>query len=138
MIQAELPESTIILAIEADPIGLDTSPDALIKMRENGAGKAVLDAMGNVRPEEVVSLAIPEQRKNDRCVEISRGRGFMAVRSSAGRNTVVPLRYEKIADVTIPGMSAPKYRLVPESKLVPGEYVLILNNQFFDFGVDGN
>jgi hypothetical protein len=45
MIKAEVPESTVMLAIEADPSELDTSADALIKMNQGGASKSVLDAM---------------------------------------------------------------------------------------------
>jgi hypothetical protein len=220
MMQAGLPESTVILAIEADPAGLDTSPEALIKMQEGGASKAILDAMvtaktkkaappatvapaiqempnfneiiavvgdkriklmlatgqmrgsatpfgsakvrqtfsgaqsptripsgqvtfelfiaGNVRAEEAVSLAIPEVRRNDRRIEVARTGGFMAVSTSGGRKTLVPVKYEKIGEASIPGMSATKYRLVPEEKLAPGEYVLMLSHQFFDFGIDGN
>lgn len=218
MIKAEVPESTVLLAIEADPSGLDTSADALIKMNEGGASKSVLDAMvaaknrktapavtptavpvgavpnfndvtlvsgdkrislkrggqmkasaapfvgstvrqvfegavsptrvkagdisfeffqmGNSRPEESISLVIPEVRKKDRRVETNRAAGFMVVSTSSGKKTLVPVKYEKISDNNLPGMSAPKYRLIPQSKLAPGEYVLITNNQFFDFGVD--
>jgi hypothetical protein len=59
------------------------------------------------------------------------------VSTSGGKKTVVQLKIEKIGDSTLPGMSAPKYRLTPENGLVGGEYVLIVNHQFFDFGVDG-
>jgi hypothetical protein len=45
MIKAELPESAILAAIQNDPAGLDTSADELIRMKEGGASKAVLDAM---------------------------------------------------------------------------------------------
>ena len=45
MIKAELPESAILAAIQNDPAGLNTSADELIRMKEGGASKAVLDAM---------------------------------------------------------------------------------------------
>ena len=218
MIKAEVPESTVMLAIEADPSELDTSADALIKMNEGGASKSVLDAMvaaknrkmppsatpatvpvgvvpkfnevtlvrgdkrillmqggqmkataapfvgstvrkvfegalsptrvkagdisfelfqmSNSRPEETISLVIPEVRKKDRRVEINHAGGFIVVSTSSGKKTLVPVKYEKISENNLPGMSVPKYRLTPQSKLVPGEYVLIANNRFFDFGVD--
>ena len=218
MIKAEVPESTVMLAIEADPSELDTSADSLIKMNEGGASKSVLDAMvaaknrktppsatpatvpagvvpkfnevtlvrgdkrislmqggqmkatgapfvgstvrkvfegalsptrvkagdisfeliqmSNSLPEESISLVIPEVRKKDRRVEINHAGGFIVVSTSSGKKTLVPVKYEKISENNLPGMSVPKYRLTPQSKLVPGEYVLIANNQFFDFGVD--
>ena len=217
MIKAEVPESTVTLAIEADPSELDTSADALIKMNEGGASKSVLDAMvaaknrktppsatpatvpvgvvpkfneatlvrgdkrislmqgghmkatggpfgstvrevfegalsptrvkagdisfelfqmSNSRPEETISLVIPEVRKKDRRVEINHAGGFIVVSTSSGKKTLVPVKYEKISENNLPGMSVPKYRLTLQSKLVPGEYVLIANNRFFDFGVD--
>jgi len=217
MIKAELPESTIILAIEADPEDLDTSVDALIALKVGGASKAVLDAiagaknkkteaaatapvvtsevpsfnevvlvngdsrtklmqggemkvstnpfsgskvrqvfngaqsptrvkagditfelflMSNMRPEETVFLVRPVQGKRDRRVETMRMSGFMVIRNSSGNKELVPVKYEKIGEANMPGMTAQKYRLTPETKLAPGEYVVMANHQFFDFGVD--
>lgn len=218
MLKAELPESTIILAIEADPEHLDTSVDGLIALKEGGASKAVLDAivtaknkpaaapapaqpaaltetpnfnqvvavvggqrvslmqggqmkasivpfagskmrqvfngarsparlqsgdiafelfiMSNMRPEETVFLVLPELKKDERRVETMRAGGFMVVSTSSGKKELVPVKYEKVGEANMPGMSAPKYRLTPETKLAPGEYVLMANHQFFDFGVD--
>lgn len=215
MIKAELPESTIILAIQASPDDLDTSVEGLIAMKEGGASSAVLDAMvsagiepepaasqavvnetpsfnevvavsgttrvklmqggemkvsaapfvgtkmrqvfrgaasptrikageisfelylmSNMRPEETVFLVVPEVRKDDRRVETSRASGFMVVKTSGGKKELVPVNYEKVGEANMPGMTAPKYRLTPQSKLPPGEYVVMANHQFFDFGVD--
>jgi hypothetical protein len=47
--------------------------------------------MGNVRPEEVIELAIPELRKNERRVEIARTSGFMAVSTSGGKKPIVQM-----------------------------------------------
>ncbi len=45
MIQAGLPESTIVLAIRQGPADFDTSPAALIELKNQGATAAMLDAM---------------------------------------------------------------------------------------------
>ncbi|HAV64067.1 MAG TPA: hypothetical protein DCY13_17085 [Verrucomicrobiales bacterium] len=218
MIKAELPESTIILAIESDPDDLDTSVDGLIALKEGGASKPILDAiagakakkeaasppaapavlnetpslneavlvqgetrtklmqggemkasgnpfsgsklrqvfrgarsparfksgeialelfiMSNMRPEETVFLVRPELKKDERRVETMRASGFMVVSTSSGNKELVPVKYEKVGEASMPGMTAPKYRLTPAAKLEPGEYVLMANHQFFDFGVD--
>jgi hypothetical protein len=45
MIKAGLPESTIILAIQKQPSKLDTSAQALIQLKRQGATQKILDAM---------------------------------------------------------------------------------------------
>lgn len=45
MIKAGLPESTIILAIQKEPAKLDTSAQALIQLKKQGATQKILDAM---------------------------------------------------------------------------------------------
>lgn len=45
MIKAGLPESTIILAIRKEPANLDTSAQALIQLKKQGATQKILDAM---------------------------------------------------------------------------------------------
>ena len=92
--------------------------------------------MGNVRPEDAVSLAIPDIKRGDRRVETMRTTGFFVVSSSSGEKNLVSLRYEKMDQAAVPSLSAIKHRVKPEHPLVPGEYVLVANNQFFDFGVN--
>ena len=45
MTKAGLPENTIVLAIEKGPAQFDTSPQALIQLKNNGVSTATLDAM---------------------------------------------------------------------------------------------
>jgi hypothetical protein len=45
MVKAGLPENTIVLAIQKGPNQFDTSPDALIALKEAGATQKVLDAI---------------------------------------------------------------------------------------------
>lgn len=45
MVKAGLPESTVILAIQKGPTNFDTSPQALIQLKNQGVGPKVLDAM---------------------------------------------------------------------------------------------
>lgn len=45
MVKARLPESTIILAIHQNPGKFDTSPDALINLKNQGVTQGILDAM---------------------------------------------------------------------------------------------
>lgn len=45
MMQAKLPEQTIVSAIQQSPADFDTSPSALIALKEKGASAAVLDAI---------------------------------------------------------------------------------------------
>jgi hypothetical protein len=45
MIKAELPESVIVLAIQQSPAHFDTSPKALIQLKNQGATPKILEAM---------------------------------------------------------------------------------------------
>jgi hypothetical protein len=45
MIKAGLSESTIVLAIQQAPVNFDTSPDALIQLKNQGASSKILDAL---------------------------------------------------------------------------------------------
>lgn len=45
MVKAGLPESTVVLAIQKGPVNFDTSPQALIQLKNQGVGPKVLDAM---------------------------------------------------------------------------------------------
>jgi hypothetical protein len=45
MVKAGLPEDTIVLVIQKSPNRFDTSPEALIALKESGATKRVLDAV---------------------------------------------------------------------------------------------
>ena len=45
MISAGLAEATIIQVIHKGPTGFDTSPEALIKLKENGASPRIIEAM---------------------------------------------------------------------------------------------
>lgn len=45
MLKAGLPESTIILSIQQSPTNFDTSPKALIELKQQGASAKVLDAI---------------------------------------------------------------------------------------------
>ena len=45
MVKAELPDSTILLAIEGSPAAFDTGVDALIELKAAGVGTNVLEAM---------------------------------------------------------------------------------------------
>jgi hypothetical protein len=49
MIKAELPESTIILAIQQSAPNFDTTPDGLIQLKKQGATSKILDAMLQVQ-----------------------------------------------------------------------------------------
>lgn len=50
MINAGLPESTIIMAIKQGPAGFDTSPMALIELKNQGATAGMLEAMMQSHP----------------------------------------------------------------------------------------
>lgn len=65
MIKAELPESTIILAIQETPSNFDTSPQALIQLKKQGASQKILDAMLQVKAEEGGTFIIPQQDFTD-------------------------------------------------------------------------
>ena len=72
MVKAELPEDTIILVIQKSPNRFDTSPDALIALKEAGATKKVLDALvksqdSPTSPEKAVSRE--RQQEIDRFVK---------------------------------------------------------------------
>jgi hypothetical protein len=45
MVKADLPETTVILAIQKGPTAFDTSPQALIQLKNQGVSPRVLDAM---------------------------------------------------------------------------------------------
>src|SRR5450631_4040973 len=45
LVQASLPESTIVLAIEESLARFDTSPGALIELKKQGISPAVMEAM---------------------------------------------------------------------------------------------
>lgn len=45
LVRAKLPESTIILSIQSRPSAFDTSPEALISLKENGVSTKVIEAM---------------------------------------------------------------------------------------------
>jgi hypothetical protein len=45
MVQASLPENTIVLAIEQSPAKFDTSPAALIELKKQGVSQTVMEAM---------------------------------------------------------------------------------------------
>lgn len=45
MVKAGLPENTVVLAIQQGPTEFDTSPQALIQLKNQGASPKVLDAM---------------------------------------------------------------------------------------------
>ncbi len=45
MVKAGLPESTVVLAIQQSPTAFDLSPQALIKLKSDGVGQHVMDAM---------------------------------------------------------------------------------------------
>jgi hypothetical protein len=45
MIKADLPESTIIIAIQNSPSVFDATPDALIELKGSGVGSKVIEAM---------------------------------------------------------------------------------------------
>jgi hypothetical protein len=45
MVKAGLPETTVILAIQKGPTAFDTSPEALIQLKNQGVSPKVLDAM---------------------------------------------------------------------------------------------
>jgi hypothetical protein len=47
MIKAGLPESTIVLAIQKGPVQLDTSPMALVELKNGGATPKILDVVVN-------------------------------------------------------------------------------------------
>src|ERR1039458_2540663 len=49
MMKAGLPESTIVLAIQKGPVQLDTSPMALVELKNAGASAKILDAV--VKPD---------------------------------------------------------------------------------------
>ena len=59
MIQAGLPESTIVLAIRQGPAGFDTSPSALVELKNQGATAAMLDAMMQPQPSPAPAPANP-------------------------------------------------------------------------------
>jgi hypothetical protein len=45
MVKAGLPESTVVLAIQQSPTAFDLSPQALIRLKSDGVGQHVMDAM---------------------------------------------------------------------------------------------
>lgn len=45
MVKAGLPETTIITAIQQSQVNFDTSPDALVELKNQGVSPAILDAM---------------------------------------------------------------------------------------------
>lgn len=45
MLKAQLPESTIVLAIQQSPANYDVSPQALIELKNQGASSKILDAI---------------------------------------------------------------------------------------------
>lgn len=60
MIKADLPESTIIIAIQNSPSAFDATPDALIELKGSGVGSKVIEAMLAPRsPANVVPATPP-------------------------------------------------------------------------------
>jgi hypothetical protein len=45
MVKAELPESTVIAAIEGNPVAFDSSVDALIELKSGGVSPKIIEAM---------------------------------------------------------------------------------------------
>src|SRR2546430_2444978 len=45
MVKAGLPETTVILAIQKGPANFDTSPQALIELKNQGVSTKIMDAM---------------------------------------------------------------------------------------------
>src|SRR5258708_2192079 len=45
LVQASLPDSTIVLVIEQSPARFDTSPAALIELKKQGVSQVVMEAM---------------------------------------------------------------------------------------------
>jgi hypothetical protein len=45
MVQAGLPESTVVMAIKQSPVGFDTAPMTLIDLKKQGISPAILEAM---------------------------------------------------------------------------------------------
>jgi hypothetical protein len=64
MLKAGLPENTIVLAIQKSSNKFDTSPDALIALKEAGATQKVLNAILQAQPSTTVVTA--QQDKNTR------------------------------------------------------------------------
>jgi hypothetical protein len=67
MIKANLPESTIVLAIQKGSVNFDTSPTALIELKNQGATPKILDAVLQAtskdvsKPEKIATLTIKAQ-----------------------------------------------------------------------------
>lgn len=62
MIAAGLPESTIVQVIHKGPTAFDTSPDALIVLKQQGAGPKIMEAMLGINttaPEPVGTVSQP-------------------------------------------------------------------------------
>jgi hypothetical protein len=58
MVKAGLPETTVILAIQKGPTNFDTSPQALILLKNQGVGPKVMDAM--LQPAGVAPATAPQ------------------------------------------------------------------------------
>jgi len=59
MVRAELPESTIIIAIQNSPTAFDSAPEALIELKTSGVGAKVIEEMLALRDRALQAPAMP-------------------------------------------------------------------------------
>ena len=61
MVKVDLPESTILMTIQANPNNFDSSVDAIIELKTNGVSPAIMEAMlrGSSSPVEAAPPSLP-------------------------------------------------------------------------------
>jgi len=59
MVKAELPESTVLLTIQASPHAFDTAPEALIQLKADGVPSKVIEAMLQAGAPGAAPAAVP-------------------------------------------------------------------------------